>query len=83
MWIIDAIVEFLNTVVWPIVHVAICLVIWGLVLYLILSFVRSLSGGGRWNLVKILLTILFLPGVLLWKFMTAGSDCGCCCDEDD
>jgi len=39
--------------------------------------------AGRWKLVKLALTILFLPFVLVWKFTTAGSDCGCCCDEDD
>ena len=78
----NAMLEFLNTAVLPYVHVAIGLVIWA-VLYFILHFVRSLSAGGRWKLVKILLTILFLPFVLLWKFTTAGSDCGCCCDEDD
>lgn len=26
---------------------------------------------------------LVLPFVLVWKFRTAGSDCGCWCDEDD
>ena len=76
-------VDFLNTAVWPFVVIAIDLAICVLVLYFILRFVRSLSAGGRWKLVKILLTILFLPAVLLWKFMTAGSDCGCCCDGDD
>jgi hypothetical protein len=34
-------------------------------------------------LLKVALTILFLPFVLVWRFTTAGSDCGCCCDEDD
>ncbi|HUO14516.1 MAG TPA: hypothetical protein VMX38_05975 [Verrucomicrobiae bacterium] len=51
--------------------------------YLIIQWIRSLSAAGRWKLVKLALTILFLPFVLVWKFTTAGSDCGCCCDEDD
>ena len=51
--------------------------------YLIIRCVCSLSAAGRWKLVKILLTILFLPLVFAWLFATAGSDCDCCCDEDD
>jgi hypothetical protein len=54
-----------------------------LIVYLIIQWVRSLSAAGRWKLVKVALTILFLPFVILWRFTTAGSDCGCCCDEDD
>jgi len=72
-------VEFLNTAVWPFAVGAINLAL----LYFTFRFVRSLSSPGRWRLVRTLLTILFLPFVLLWTFMTAGSDCGCCCDEDD
>jgi ABC-type transport system involved in cytochrome c biogenesis permease component len=83
VWIIDTILEFLNTAVLPFMVVAIDLVIGVLVLFVILYFVRSLSADGRRKLVKILLAILFLPLVLPWKLMTAGSDCGCCCDEDD
>jgi hypothetical protein len=76
-------VEFLNTAVWPFAVGAINLALWALLLYFTFRFVRSLSSAGRWRLAKILLTILFLPFVLLWTLMTAGSDCGCCCDEDD
>jgi hypothetical protein len=75
--------EFLITAAWPVVVGAINLALWALLLYFTFRFVRSLSAAGRWRLAKILLTILFLPFVLLWTFMTAGSDCGCCCDEDD
>jgi ABC-type sugar transport system permease subunit len=80
---LDALMEFLNTAVWPGVVVAVQLVIGALVVYLMLRLVRALPPAGRWKLVKLALTILFLPFVLVWKFMTAGSDCGCCCDEDD
>ena len=80
---LDAFIDFLNTAVLPGVVVAIRLAIGALVVYLILRSVRTLPPAGRWKLVKLALTILFLPFVLVWKFATAGSDCGCCCDEDD
>ena len=80
---IAQVIEFLNTAVWPGVVAAINVAIRALVAYLICHLVSALPPAGRWNLVKLTLTILFLPAVLLWKFMTAGSDCGCCCDEDD
>jgi hypothetical protein len=41
------------------------------------------SSAVCWELLRIVLVILFLPFVLVWKVATAGSDCGCCCDEDD
>ncbi len=53
------------------------------IFYLIIRSVRSLSAAGRWKLIKIVLAILFLPLVLFWRFATAGSECGCCCDGDD
>lgn len=80
---LDELMEFWNTAVQPGVVVAIQLVIGALLLYLIFQLVRALPPAGRWKLVKLALMILFLPFVLVWKFMTAGSDCGCCCDEDD
>jgi hypothetical protein len=80
---LDALMEFLNTAVRPGVIVAVQLVIGALVVYLIFQLARALPPAGRWKLFKLALTILFLPFVLVWKFMTAGSDCGCCCDEDD
>lgn len=80
---INEVVDFLNTAVLPAVLVAVNLVIGALVVYLIFLLVRALSPAGRWRLVKVALMILFLPFVLVWKFATAGSDCGCCCDEDD
>ena len=80
---IAEVIESLNTAVWPGVIVAINVAIGALVLYLIVHLISTLPPAGRWNLVKVALTILFLPAVLLWKFATAGSDCGCCCDEDD
>ena len=75
--------EFLNTPVGQGVAVAIQFAIWVPFVYLIIRCVRSLSAAGRWKLFKLALTILFLPFVLVWRFTTAGSDCGCCCDEDD
>ena len=80
---LDGFIDFLNTAVQPGVVVAVHLVIGALVVYLILQLVRALPAAGRWKLVKLALTIMFLPFVLVWKFTTAGSDCGCCCDEDD
>jgi hypothetical protein len=75
--------EFLNTPIVQGAAVAIQFTIFVLLVYLIIQWVRSLSTAGRWKLVKVALTILFLPFVLVWRFTTAGSDCGCCCDEDD
>ena len=75
--------EFLNTPFVQGATVAIQYAIFVLLVYLIIQWVRSLSPAGRWKLLKIALTILFLPFVLVWRFATAGSDCGCCCDEDD
>ena len=75
--------EFLNT---PVVQGAIVVIQSAtsvLLVYLIIQWVRSLSAAGRWKLLKVALTILFLPFILVWRFTTAGSDCGCCCDEDD
>ena len=80
---LNVLMEFLNTTVRQGVVVAVHLVIGALVVYLILHLARALLPAGRWKLIKLALTILFLPFVLVWKFTTAGSDCGCCCDEDD
>jgi len=80
---LDALMEFLNTAVRPGVVVAVQLVIGALVVYLIFQLVRALPPAGRWKLFKLALMILFLPFVLVWKFTTAGTDWGCCCDEDD
>ena len=75
--------ELLNTPVVRGASVAIQYAILALLVYLIFQWVGSLSAAGRWKLLKLALTILFLPFVLVWRFTTAGSDCGCCCDEDD
>jgi len=75
--------EFLNTPVVQGATAAIQCAIFVLLVYLFIQWVRSHSTAGRWKLLKLALTILFLPFVLLWRFTTAGSDCGCCCDEDD
>jgi lysylphosphatidylglycerol synthetase-like protein (DUF2156 family) len=80
---VASIMEFLNT---PVVQGAIVVIQSAtsvLLVYLIIQWVRSLSAAGRWKLLKVALTILFLPFILVWRFTTAGSDCGCCCDEDD
>jgi hypothetical protein len=79
----DFLSDFMSTPVGTGVIAAIQFAIWASVVYLTIRCVRALSPNGRWKLVKIALTILFLPLVLVWKFATAGSDCGCCCDEDD
>ena len=75
--------ELLSTPVGQGVAFVIQFAIYVLLVYLFIQWVRSLSAAGRWKLLKIALTILFLPFVLVWRFTTAGSDCGCCCDEDD
>jgi len=80
---IDSLMDFMNTPVGQYATVAIQYAVFVLLVYLIIQWIRSLSAAGRWKLVKLALTILFLPFVLVWKFTTAGSDCGCCCDEDD
>lgn len=80
---IDSLIDFMNTAVVQYATVAIQYAVFVLLVYLIIQWIRSLSAAGRWKLVKLALTILFLPFVLVWKFTTAGSDCGCCCDEDD
>lgn len=80
---VDFLMDFLNTPVGTGVIAAIQFAIWGSLVYLVIRGVRSLSADGRWTLVTIALTILFVPIVLVWKFATAGSDCGCCCDEND
>jgi len=80
---IDSLMDFMNTAVVQYATVAIQYAVFVLLVYLIIQWIRSLSAAGRWKLVKLALTILFLPFVLVWKFATAGSDCGCCCDEDD
>jgi len=80
---IDSLMDFMNTAVVQYAPFAIQYAIFVLLVYLIIQWVRSLSAAGRWKLVKVALTILFLPFVILWRFTTAGSDCGCCCDEDD
>jgi hypothetical protein len=80
---IDSLMDFMNTAVVQYATVAIQYAVFVLLVYLIIGWIRSLSAAGRWKLVKLALTILFLPFVLVWKFTTAGSDCGCCCDEDD
>ena len=80
---IVSVMEFLNAPVVQGATVAIQYAIFVLLVYLIIQWVRSLSPAGRWKLLKVALTILFLPFVIVWRFTTAGSDCGCCCDEDD
>jgi hypothetical protein len=80
---IDSLMDFMNTAVVQYAPFAIQYAIFVLLVYLIIQWIRSLSAAGRWKLVKLALTILFLPFVLVWKFTTAGSDCGCCCDEDE
>jgi len=75
--------DFMNLAVVQYATVAIQYAVFVLLVYLIIQWIRSLPAAGRWKLVKLALTILFLPFVLVWKFTTAGSDCGCCCDEDD
>ena len=80
---IDSQMDFMNTAAVQYATVAIQYAVFVLLVYLIIQWIRSLSAAGRWKLVKLALTILFLPFVLVWKFTTAGSDCGCCCDEDD
>lgn len=80
---IDSLMDFMNTAVVQHATVAIQYAVLVLLVYLIIQWIRSLSAPGRWKLVKLALKILFLPFVLVWKFTTAGSDCGCCCDEDD
>ena len=75
--------EFLNTPVVQGATVAFQYATFALLIYLIIQWIRSLPTAGRWKLLKIALTILFLPFVLVWRLATAGSDCGCCCDEDD
>ena len=80
---IDSLMDFMNIAAVQYATVAIQYAVFALLVYLIIQWIRSLSAAGRWKLVKLALTILFLPFVLVWKFTTAGSDCGCCCDEDD
>jgi hypothetical protein len=65
------------------VAAAIQMAIWVPFVYLSIRDIRSLSAAERWKLLKIALTILSLPFVLVWQFATAGNDCGCSCDEDD
>jgi hypothetical protein len=62
---------------------AIQLAIWSPIAYFAFRKLRTLSTAGRWWLVKVVLIVLFLPFVIVWKVTTAGSDCSCCCDEDD
>ncbi len=80
---IDFLLDFLNTPFPRSVTLAIRFIFWASIVYVAIQGIRSLSPAGRWKLFKISLMILFLPFVLIWKFTTAGSDCGCCCDEDD
>ena len=80
---IDSPMDFMDTPIWRDLAIAIQYTFFVLIVYLIIQWLRSLSAAGRWKLVKVALTILFLPFVILWRFTTAGSDCGCCCDEDD
>ena len=79
---LDELMEFLNMTARPGVVVAVHLVIGALVVYLILQLVQALPPA-RWKLVKLALTILFLPLVMVLKFTTVRSDCGCSCDEND
>jgi hypothetical protein len=80
---IGSLIDFVDTPIWRDLAIAIQYTFFVLIVYLIIQWIRSLSAAGRWKLVKVALTILFLPFVILWRFTTAGSDCGCCCDEDD
>lgn len=77
------ILELLGIPDWPGMLVAVQLAVWVPVVYLAVYAVRALSPSRRWKLLKAALIVLFLPIVLIWKVGTAGSDCGCCCDEDD
>lgn len=80
---IDSLIDFLDKLVMQGAAIAVQFAILGSIVYLIIRFVHPFSAAGRWKLVKIVLTILFLPLVLFWRFATAGTDCGCYCDEDD
>jgi beta-lactamase regulating signal transducer with metallopeptidase domain len=81
---LDFIVElFLNTLMRPNVVAATRLAFLVLLVYLAICKIRALSKAALWKLVKVILIVLFLPFVILWKVTTAGSDCSCCCDEDD
>ena len=57
--------DFLNTPVRSGVTLAFQFIVWVPVVYLTIRGVCSLSTAGRWKLVKVALTILFLPFVLL------------------
>ena len=80
---IDFLMEFITTPVGMGVIAVIQFAISASLIYLIIRCVGALSPDGRWMVLKLALTILFLPLVLVWKFATAGCDCDCCCDEDD
>ena len=80
---IDPVVEVHKVSARLVAIVAIQFAIWSPLLYLAVCRFRTLPTAGRWRLVKAVLVILFLPFVLIWRVATAGSDCSCCCDEDD
>lgn len=79
----DSLLNFLHTLVGHGVFLTLLFAILAPIAYVIIRCVRSLSAAGRWKLLKIVLTIMFFPLAFAWLFATAGSDCGCRCDEDD
>ena len=79
----DSHLNFLHTLVGHGVFLTLLFAILAPIVYVFIRCVRSLSAAGRWKLLKIVLTIVFFPLVSAWLFATAGSDCDCCCDEDD
>ena len=80
---IDSLIDFLDKLVMQGATIAVQFAILGSVIYLVVRFIYPVPPTGRWKMVRIALTILFLPFVLVWRFATAGTDCGCYCDEDD
>jgi glucose dehydrogenase len=52
-------------------------------LYLTLIYPRSDTGFYSWHPAKRIVFLIFLPLVLLFKFLTAGCHCGCCCHCQD
>ena len=79
----DSLLSILHTLIGHGVFLTLLFAILAPIVYVIIRCVRSLSAAERWKLLKIVLTIVFFPLVSAWLFATAGSDCDCCCDEDD
>lgn len=82
---IDLLSNFLNTPVFLYAALTIQLAVGMAMAYAIIRGICSLSAAGRWKVVKVVLTILFLPFVLIYTIAAAGSGCGCgCwCENDD